>query len=319
MPDARAYRSAVSPMAVSRPQQQRPSPRLVRRRRFTRCPRRALHPASSGLPGRPCCPTIERLPRPGLELATVSPTFENACSHASMRRLPLSTSRALSRPLGLRACRATEVAALRVATAPFRGTSPASIDCDARTGVSMNVKLLRAEWRAVRRASMRLMQQQPCRWSACCRSAWSRSSRPIPNTPHAVGSPGSCRSTTCRAPVVVAAPDPLSGAIAKSGGEAGRLLGLAVPEQATPPTRRCVVSKVSTAIDRSPVSREKREVVDLPVAQVPRQRRCGRDAGRRGLHDRQGPRPRSAAAAVGDGRRIGLQSVRARAPPARRA
>jgi len=125
----------------------------------------------------------------------------------------------------------------------------------------MNVKLMRAEWRAVRRASLRLMHNSLSLLGLLSIAAVALIAA-HPDYAHAVGRwivPGA------EAPVVVAppAPDPLSGAIVHQGSEAGRLLGLAAqpaePVAADAPP--VVLSKVSTALDRSPAAREKREVI----------------------------------------------------------
>jgi soluble lytic murein transglycosylase-like protein len=83
-----------------------------------------------------------------------------------------------------------------------------------------------------------------------------------PEYAHAVGRwivPGD--EAPAPAPVVEATPDPLTGAIAHQGSEAGRMLGLAAtPAEPAIVDAPVVVSKVSTTVDRAPAAREKREV-----------------------------------------------------------
>lgn len=135
----------------------------------------------------------------------------------------------------------------------------------------MNVKLLRAEWRAVRRASLRLMQHS-LSLVGLASVALVAFIATHPEYAHAVGRwivPGARPepALVAAAPPPAAAPaatvpvpDPLAGSIAHPVGEAGRMLGLAVPGQArdgvaTMPTRVATI-----AGDRPAASREKREV-----------------------------------------------------------
>ncbi len=123
----------------------------------------------------------------------------------------------------------------------------------------MNAKLMRAEWRAVRRVSLRLMHNSLSLFGLLSVGVVAMVAA-HPEYAHAVGRwivPGD----EARAPVAVVAPtpDPLSGAIAHQGGEAGRMLGLAEPAVVESPV---VVSKVSATVDRSPAAREKREVAN---------------------------------------------------------
>ncbi len=95
----------------------------------------------------------------------------------------------------------------------------------------MNVKLLRAEWRAVRRASLRLMHN-----SLSLVGLLSVGVVGVvvsqPEYAHAVGHwilPGGRPEAVAVDTPPVATVDPLAGAIEHPGGEAGRMLGLVVP------------------------------------------------------------------------------------------
>ena len=121
----------------------------------------------------------------------------------------------------------------------------------------MNVKLMRAEWRAVRRASLRLMHNSLSLFGLLSVAVFALIAA-HPEYAHAVGR-WIVPADAVPPPVVAAPPDPLSGAIATKGSEAGRLLGLAAAD-AAPVDAPVVVSKVSTGTDRSPAAREKREV-----------------------------------------------------------
>ena len=127
----------------------------------------------------------------------------------------------------------------------------------------MNVKLMRAEWRAVSRASLKLMHNSLSLFGLLSVAVFALIAA-HPEYAHAVGRwivPGD----DAPAPVVPAVPDPLTGAIANQGGKAGRLLGLAASSADAAPApveSPVVVSKVSTAVDRSPAAREKREVTN---------------------------------------------------------
>ncbi len=124
----------------------------------------------------------------------------------------------------------------------------------------MNVKLLRAEWRTVRRASLRLMHNS-LSMVGLLSVAVVVMIVTHPEYAHAVGRwivPGA--EPQVGAPVAAAPADPLTGPIAHQGGEAGRLLGLA-PAAAEPVAGDEAVkfTRVSTAPDRSAAGREKRE------------------------------------------------------------
>lgn len=125
----------------------------------------------------------------------------------------------------------------------------------------MNVKLMRAEWRAVSRASLKLMHNSLSLFGLLSIAVFAMIAA-HPEYAHAVGRwivPGDDAPVPAAAP----APDPLAGAIANQGSEAGRLLGLAArASEAATVDVPVVVSKVSTAVDRSPASREKREVTN---------------------------------------------------------
>ena len=124
----------------------------------------------------------------------------------------------------------------------------------------MNLKLMRAEWRAVRRASLRLMHNSLSMVGLLSLAVVAVFAS-HPEYTHAVSR--WIVPAVDPSPAVAAAevPDPLTGAIVHQGTEAGRLLGLApTPAPVASPDAPVVVSKVSATADRSPTGREKREV-----------------------------------------------------------
>jgi hypothetical protein len=124
----------------------------------------------------------------------------------------------------------------------------------------MNVKLIRAEWRAVRRASLRLMHNSLSLFGLLSVAVVALVAT-HPEYAHAVGR-WIVPEVEPVAPVADATPtpDPLTGAIVQQGSVAGRLLGLAATPAEPVIESPVVVAKVSTAVDRSPIGREKREV-----------------------------------------------------------
>ena len=155
----------------------------------------------------------------------------------------------------------------------------------------MNTKLLRAEWRAVRRASWRLMHnslsmvglvsvgvtalvvahpeyaREVGHWvlpSTVARVPTQTPPVAIASTSASVPSSDPAGPTSSAAPAPTT--DPLIGAIVHPSGDAGRLLGLAMPDAATTNVARdpsVTISKVSTATGASaawpPMSREQRD------------------------------------------------------------
>ena len=123
----------------------------------------------------------------------------------------------------------------------------------------MNLKVMRAEWRAVRRAALRLTHNS-LSLVGLVSLAVVGVAVAHPEYAQAVGRlvvPAPEAPVARAAPVV---PDPLEGAIAHPGGEAGRLLGLSLPRDVVDDTRAVVTTPVSIkAQDRTPVGREKRE------------------------------------------------------------
>ncbi len=125
----------------------------------------------------------------------------------------------------------------------------------------MNFTLLRAEWRALRRVSMRLTQQSLSMVGLLAVGVAALVSS-HPEYAHAVGRWIEPRAAE---PVPSAAPDALAGAIADSGSEASRMLGLdaidEVDAQATQagatPERRPASTE-----QRAGAPREKREAVN---------------------------------------------------------
>jgi soluble lytic murein transglycosylase-like protein len=87
----------------------------------------------------------------------------------------------------------------------------------------MNLKLLRAEWRAVRRASMQITQRGLAVVGLFAIAGFGV----VTTHPDAVHVLGGWIAPAGAAPAAVAsAPDPLTGALADSGSEASRMLGL---------------------------------------------------------------------------------------------
>ena len=130
----------------------------------------------------------------------------------------------------------------------------------------MNVKLLRAEWRAVRRASLKLMHHSLSMVGLLSVGVVGIVAT-HPEYAHAVGGwivPQATPPFTAEAaplPLLPAQPDPLAGAIAHPGGEAGRLLGLVVPDAAkSPAVPDATMTKVSATPARTTMNREQREV-----------------------------------------------------------
>jgi soluble lytic murein transglycosylase-like protein len=122
----------------------------------------------------------------------------------------------------------------------------------------MNVKLLRAEWRAVRRVSMRLTQQS-LSMVGLLAVAVTALVATHPEYAHAVGH--WIVPATPAAPVnAVALPDPLAGAIANSGSEASRMLGLNAAESLD--TSPVAASDARVAVsDNAGTPREKHDAV----------------------------------------------------------
>ena len=124
----------------------------------------------------------------------------------------------------------------------------------------MNLKVMRAEWRAVRRAALRLTHNGLSLVGLVS----------VAVVGVAVGHPEYAQTVgrlvvpAPETPVVQAAAavsDPLEGAIARPGGEAGRLLGLSLPKDAVDDATAVVTTPVLIkAQDRTPAGREKRDV-----------------------------------------------------------
>jgi soluble lytic murein transglycosylase-like protein len=123
----------------------------------------------------------------------------------------------------------------------------------------MNLNLLRAEWRAVRRASLRLMHHS-LSLVGLLSVGVAVAVATHPEYAHAVGR---WIVPAAQAPVATAQPalpDPLVGAIAHPGGEAGRLLGL-VANASTAAEPSVTPDKVSAEVAHPAMSREQREAI----------------------------------------------------------
>lgn len=124
----------------------------------------------------------------------------------------------------------------------------------------MNLILLRAEWRAVRNASLRLMHHSLSMVGLLSVGIVGMVAI-HPEYAHAV-SRWIVPAAQPRITVAVAQPtpsDPLVGAIAHPSGEAGRLLGLAVPDTSSEPSPAVTMNKVSLQAAHPAMSREQRE------------------------------------------------------------
>lgn len=133
----------------------------------------------------------------------------------------------------------------------------------------MNVKLLRAEWCAVRRATLRLMQHS-LSMVGLASVAVVGVIAAHPEYAHAVGHwivpgvaatarPATIASTPSTSTVSAQTPDPLGGSIAHPVSEAGRMLGLAMPSV----EGKAPVAVTRVSADRASSRESSREMRDV--------------------------------------------------------
>ena len=127
----------------------------------------------------------------------------------------------------------------------------------------MDLKLLRAEGRAVRRAAVRLMHNS-LSLVGLVSVGVAGVIATHPEYAHAIGLwmvPAAAEPTIAPLPLLPQQPDPLAGAIAHPGGEAGRMLGLVLPSTSTEqPGPAVTMGKVAAQASRTS-AREKRDAV----------------------------------------------------------